>query len=202
MAPLVPRMDVFEFADFDWFPKFLRPYFQAALTAAWTTDIPFLHRTTPARLVARLLSTHLPPPLSSYTIIDFCAGGGGPSPFIERYLNTPSSRPGAAEEGEQVRVVLTDLHPHPTLWQEAAARRPGGALSYVAHPVDAANVPASLVEEFRGGGGGEGTVRTGTGGRRKVFRMFCLSFHHFGDGLARRILKGTVDGAAVGEGFG
>lgn len=63
------------------------------------------------------------------------------------------------------------------------------------HPVDAANVAESLVEGFRDGGGEEG-------GKRKVFRMFCLAFHHFPDRLARRILKGAVEGAGVGEGFG
>ncbi|KAJ4293974.1 hypothetical protein N0V88_005488 [Collariella sp. IMI 366227] len=39
MAPLVPRMHVFEIDDFSWFPDFLRAYIQAGLTAAWTTYV-------------------------------------------------------------------------------------------------------------------------------------------------------------------
>ncbi|KAL2175015.1 uncharacterized protein P884DRAFT_279663 [Thermothelomyces heterothallicus CBS 202.75] len=189
---------------------------QAALTAAWTTHIPFLQTSSPAQLVARLLRTHLSPGLHSYTFIDFCAGGGGPTPSIERHLNGPiTSHQGPAESGgaasdEQVsrrggegggggqeereeeekqplQFVLTDLHPHVDLWAKAAARSPN--LSYVPNPVDAASVPRDLVRRYRGP---EGT--------KKVFRLFNLAFHHFDDALARRILRDTVEGG--GDGFG
>ena len=29
--------------------------------------------------------------------------------------------------------------------------------------------------------------------QRKVFRLFCLSFHHFDDAMARKVLKSTLD---------
>ncbi|KAK4133646.1 hypothetical protein BT67DRAFT_442566 [Trichocladium antarcticum] len=201
MAPLIPRMHVFEIADFPWFPDFLRAYFQAALTAAWTTHIPILQDSSPARLVAYVLSTRLPGPLGNYTIIDFCAGGGGPTPSIEHHLNHPGRRRGATQpsasdqKGQDetappppIKFILTDLHPHPHLWAEAA--RQSANIEYVPYPVDAANVPGALVERHR------------DGGKKKVLRLFNLSFHHFDDALAMRILKGTVDGAQEGEGFG
>jgi hypothetical protein len=62
-------------------------------------------------------------------------------------------------------------------------------VGYVPYPVDAANVPEELVGRYRGEG-------------KRVFRLFNLAFHHFDDGLARRILRGTVEGAGAGEGFG
>jgi len=69
-------------------------------------------------------------------------------------------------------------------------RRDERTLDYVPHPVDAADVDKEFVERMR------------EGGRRKVFRIFNLAFHHFDDRLARGILKGCVEGARVGEGFG
>ncbi|KAL2198037.1 hypothetical protein P885DRAFT_33518 [Corynascus similis CBS 632.67] len=175
---------------------------QAALTAAWTTYIPLLQTSSPAQLVARLLRTHLSPGLHSYTFIDFCAGAGGPTPSIERHLNykkqgendgsdTASDSKDQGRKAPPIQFVLTDLHPHPDLWARAAAQSPN--VSYVAEPVDAANVPRDLVRRYRGGA-------SGGGGEKKVFRLFNLAFHHFDDGLARRILKDTVEGG--GDGFG
>ncbi|KAH6617080.1 hypothetical protein F5144DRAFT_615762 [Chaetomium tenue] len=203
MAPLVPRMHVFEFADMPWFPPFLRAYMQAALTATWTTHVPLLQTSSPAQIVAHLLRTHLGPTLHSHIFIDFCAGGGGPTPSIERHLNTTTptttttaktqtngtraSQDGGGGE-EPLHFVLTDLHPHADMWAQAAAQAAApGAISYVAEPVDAADVPRELIRRY-------------TGGEKKVFRLFNLAFHHFDDGLARRILRDTVEGG--GEGFG
>jgi hypothetical protein len=87
-----------------------------------------------------------------------------------------------------LHFVLTDLHPHADMWAQAAGQAASpGAISYVAESVDAANVPRELIRRY-------------TGGEKKVFRLFNLAFHHFDDGLARRILRDTVEGG--GEGFG
>ncbi|KAK3292491.1 uncharacterized protein B0H64DRAFT_328248 [Chaetomium fimeti] len=180
---------------------------QAGLTATWTTHIPLIQKSSPAELVANLLRTHLAPNLHSHVFIDFCAGAGGPTPSIERHLNRPStpktsnnnntarkeltngnSNPIAKDE--PLHFVLTDLHPHTDLWAKAVAQADApGAISYVAEPVDAARVPRELIRRYRG-----------PEGKKKVFRLFNLAFHHFDDGLARRILRDTVDGG--GEGFG
>ncbi|KAK4238470.1 hypothetical protein C8A03DRAFT_43794 [Achaetomium macrosporum] len=186
MAPLIPRMHVFEIADFPWVPSFLRAYFQAGLTAAWTTHVPFLQSSSPAQVVARLLSTHLSSTLRSYIFIDFCAGGGGPTPSIEQHLNQSLSADKKSDaEAEPIQFVLTDLHPHTDLWAQAASQSPN--ISYVSNPVDAACVPRDLIGRYKREG-------------KKVFRLFNLAFHHFDDELARRILRDTLEGG--GDGFG
>lgn len=86
--------------------------------------------------------------------------------------------------GEGVRFVLTDLHPHVAEW-EAACRR-SEHLSYIAEPVDASDAPAELIARHAAPG-------------RKVFRLYNLAFHHFDDGLARAMLKNTVE---TSDGFG
>ncbi|KAK3381674.1 hypothetical protein B0H63DRAFT_416557 [Podospora didyma] len=214
MAPLVPRMHLFEIDDMAWFPAFLRAKVQAALTIAWTTHVPILQKSSPARLVAKLLTSNLKTTVRDYVFIDFCAGAGGPTPSIEKHLNqtigsaapptattTSSSSPssttgptyagvvangtgGGAAHGEPVRFVLTDLHPHVEDWRKASSSSPN--ISYVTESVDAANAPADLVGRYKGEG-------------KKVFRLFNLAFHHFDDPLAKAILKNTVE---TSDGFG
>ncbi|KAL1840896.1 hypothetical protein VTJ49DRAFT_7638 [Mycothermus thermophilus] len=212
MAPLIPRMQVFEILDFPWFPNFLRAYIQAALTVAWTSRVstalltPSIFQTSkprPASIVATLLRTHLSPygPLSSYIFIDFCAGGGGPTPSIEQDINArPKTRPAVLDQ-EPVRFVLTDLHPHPFLWSLAGAWSPrppqfrrGRALTYVHEPVDATCVSADLLQRI--------LLTDGDDSKKKIFRLFNLAFHHFDDDLARRILKDTVNNSRTNHGGG
>jgi hypothetical protein len=140
--------------------------------------------------------------VTSYTYVDFCAGAGGPTPFIEKDLNaaldsrksnfsyeqttngkgvTPRSPRIAAEPASAVKFVLTDLHPHIPDWTEASKRSEN--LSFVSEPVDAANAPASL-------NGKDG---------KKIFRLYNLAFHHFDDKLGMDILKNTLETA---DGFG
>jgi len=97
-----------------------------------------------------------------------------------------------------VDFVLTDLHPHPTAWEEAA--RNSARLHYVARPVNAAAAPRDLVSQatssittFPGSG------RSGPVKGRSTFRLFNLAFHHFDDAAARSILRDTL---ATSSGFG
>jgi hypothetical protein len=173
-------------------------------------QVPILQGCSPAQLAARLLSTNLGSTVRDYVFIDFCAGGGGPTPWIEKHLNraiesTPSSSTSAicsgpvingvtnsasyaavaaAPPNRPVRFVLTDLHPHVDDWKKAASASPN--LSYVSDSVDAAQAPADLVGRYKD----EGT---------KVFRLFNLAFHHFDDPLAKAILKNTIE---TSDGFG
>jgi hypothetical protein len=171
-----------------------------------SSQIPILQRSSPARLVAQVLSKKLNTSIRDYVFIDFCAGGGGPTPAIEQELNrsldSPSSSPTLAPSAAPtingvppsyaevaaapapVRFVLTDLHPHVADWRKAAAASPN--LSYVAESVDAAHAPADLVGRYKSQG-------------QKVFRLFNLAFHHFDDPLAKAILKNTVE---TSDGFG
>ncbi|KAI0386294.1 hypothetical protein F5Y04DRAFT_119905 [Hypomontagnella monticulosa] len=245
--PWIPRMHLWEIDDQPWFPSFLRGYVQTGLTHAWTVHIPVLQASSPATIVAELLRRVLGASVSKHTYIDFCAGAGGPTPFIERALNsqlapsardTPAATPtrtvpatasAAVVNGERraaddstpsyaavadpdaksavvrdaevnggdqknggscdnrVDFVLTDLHPHVESWE--AASKKSDWLTYVSHPVDAANAPEDLLQRYGRKGGS----------KKGIFRLFNLAFHHFDDDLARAILKNTVE---TSEGFG
>ena len=137
--------------------------------------------------------------------MDFCAGAGGPTPFIEKELNaqlssrnimshsngipeindtngiTYQSPRAESFSSNGVKFILTDLHPHIPDWTEAAKKSDN--LSFVSEPVDAANAPASL---------------NGTDGK-KIFRLYNLAFHHFDDKLGSDILRNTLETA---DGFG
>ncbi|RYP43368.1 hypothetical protein DL768_009962 [Monosporascus sp. mg162] len=226
--PWIPRLHFFEIDDQPWVPPFLRRHVQAGLTHAWLFRLPPLLSSTPAAQVAETLRRTLGADATRYTYVDFCAGAGGPTPEIERALNrrlrddasststansksdsettdtiassatangTPSyaavadpggdpARERQEEEKEDVRFVLTDLHPHTAEWE--AACKKSDHLSYIAEPVDASDAPAGLISRYTGPG-------------KKVFRLYNLAFHHFDDGLARAMLKNTVE---TSDGFG
>ncbi|CZR52240.1 uncharacterized protein PAC_02117 [Phialocephala subalpina] len=207
MVLLCPRIHFYEINDQAWFPQYLREKVQSCLTLCWTFRVPILQKASPAQLVTSTLYRVLSDNVTSYTYVDFCAGAGGPTPFIERDLNAqlsarvPSSpftssasapkgltprSPGLRETGmdnRAVKFVLTDIHPHIPDWTEAAKR--SEHLSFVAEPVDAANAPRSLE-----GNKGEG---------KKIFRLYNLAFHHFEDKLGMDILRNTIETA---DGFG
>ncbi|KAH6647414.1 hypothetical protein BKA67DRAFT_523984 [Truncatella angustata] len=178
MAPLIPRLHLFEIDDQPWFPPYLRARVQDGLMHAWTFSLPFLWSASPATLVARVLQRKLGNAISQYTFIDFCAGAGGPTPYIEQALNASLSNSRAVD------FVLTDLHPHPDSWSKIAAA--SRHVTYVPFPVDASAAPEGLIEKYTEGG-------------KRVFRLFNLAFHHFDDPLARAILKNTVE---TSDGFG
>jgi hypothetical protein len=169
-------------------------------------QVPVLQSSSPAQLAARILSTNLGASIRDYVFIDFCAGAGGPTPYIEKHLNQTisngASSPAAPSTGssyaaiaaaapkQPVRFVLTDLHPHVADWRRAAAASPN--ISFVPEPVDAAHAPTDLLERYK-------KADTGAEGTKKVFRLFNLAFHHFDDPLAKAILKNTVE---TSDGFG
>ncbi|PKS05050.1 hypothetical protein jhhlp_008417 [Lomentospora prolificans] len=147
MAPLLPRMHVFEIDD--------QPC-----------------------LAARVLQHHLPV-YPSHTYIDFCAGGGGPTPEIERIVNDGLKRRGI----DEAAFVMTDLHPNVESWRRCCIGR--RTLAFEPESVDARD-------------GGDVVRRWAGKGRRgseegRVCRLFNLAFHHFDDGLAGDILRDTVE---------
>ncbi|KAI9699116.1 MAG: hypothetical protein M1836_003305 [Candelina mexicana] len=180
--PLCRRIHFFEINDQTWFPAYLREKIQASLTLAWRIKLPFVQVASPASLAASVLRRLLNTSTSKYTVVDFCAGAGGPTPTIEKLLNEQLTSP-RDERNKSVEFILTDLHPHLDAWQEAVKKSDN--LGYIAKSVDAANAPTDLIQEKARG--------------RKVIRLFNLAFHHFDDELATQILKNTIETA---DGFG
>ncbi|MCJ1473187.1 hypothetical protein MMC13_001838 [Lambiella insularis] len=197
MVFISPRIHFYEINDQAWFPAFLRAKVQAALTLLWTLHLPIIQTASPSELVAETIQRVLGKRISDYTFVDFCAGAGGPTPFVEKYLNARLGFPKTSEsnvhvdgsEGTQpVKFVLTDIAPHIEAWQESKKASPTNSLFYVDVPVDASNAPQNLLASL-------GTdVRS-----RKVFRLFFLAFHHFDDPFAIKILENSINTA---DGFG
>ncbi|KAM0265658.1 hypothetical protein ACHAQJ_000092 [Trichoderma viride] len=171
MVPLIPRLHLFEITDQPWFPAFLRSRIQDALTSAWNSKTP-LQPQSPARIAASTLIRELGNSLSSYTFIDFCAGGGGPTPAIQKAINNHLN----AEGKQPVDFILTDLHPNVAAWEKVVKSFP--QITYERQSVDASKAPKRLVERQDG---------------KKLMRLFNLSFHHFDDVLARDILRDTIN---------
>ena len=163
------------------FPSIFRRRVQDALTIAWSDRHPPVQTKSPATLAASRLIKQLDETLPTYTFIDFCAGGGGPTPSIARVVNSHLQSQGQ----KPVDFVLTDLHPNVEAWQAVAEENPH--VRYIGKSVDASNAPELLVKRDDG---------------KKVMRLFNLAFHHFDDPLASAILKDTVeksDGFAIFE---
>ncbi|KAB8294086.1 hypothetical protein EYC80_009540 [Monilinia laxa] len=87
MVLICPRLHLFEINDQPWFPQYLRLKVQSCLTLCWTFRVPIIQPSSPAQLVATTLSRTLSNDVTSYTYVDFCAGAGGPTPYIEVYMN-------------------------------------------------------------------------------------------------------------------
>ena len=154
---------------------------QDFLTLAWTTRQPILQTISPASLVASTLVKTLGERAADYAYVDFASGAGGPTPSIERKLNKALA---VISNGQAppAKFVLTDLHPHVEAWKAAAKKSEN--LSYVAEGVDAANAPTDLLKNVNG-------IETD----KKIMRLFSLSFHHFDDELAAKILDNTLENA-------
>ncbi|KAK6086707.1 hypothetical protein SCUP515_00273 [Seiridium cupressi] len=216
MAPLVPRLHLFEIDDQPWFPPYLRARVQDGLMHAWTFSLPFLWSCSPATLVARVLQRNLGSYISKYTFIDFCAGAGGPTPYIEQALNeslaqssstgsAPSTTDAASKSTPSYAAVTAngngsaESHDadsravdfvltdlHPHPDSWSKITASSKHVTYVPYPVDASDAPEGLIETYTADG-------------KRVFRLFNLAFHHFDDPLARDILKNTVE---TSDGFG
>jgi hypothetical protein len=149
----IPRLQLFELEDQAWFPAVVRD-----LATDYLRFVEHRFR----------LHLHALPPLSraidesgATRVVDLCSGGAGPVPELLREL-----RAGGAD----VDFVLTDLYPNLDAF-EAAQRDGGGAIGFVAEPVDARDMPP------------------GTEGLRTFFN----AFHHFAPKDAASILKSAVE---------
>src|SRR5262245_31432856 len=145
----IPRLHLFELEDQPWFPKTVRDLATDYLHFMETTFA--LHRPVVALLADALRSTQ------TDHVVDLCSGGAGPVPALQKAL---------AAEGLSVRFTLTDRFPNVPAFERAAAAVPG-AVEFVADPVDARAVPATLAG----------------------FRTLFNSFHHFRPADAVDVLR-------------
>jgi hypothetical protein len=153
---------------------------QSVLTLLWQFRVPVVQKASPAQITVHLLHRILAGNVTNYTYVDFCAGAGGPTPYIEKELNAQlSSGSGSIRNG--VQFILTDIHPHIPDW--TVASKHSANLSFISESVDAANAPAHLTRA-------EG---------KKIFRLYNLAFHHFDDKLGSDILRNTLE---TSDGFG
>ena len=107
--------------------------------------------------------------MTKYTFVDACAGAGGPTPLIEKRMNQQLKSAGL----DGVRFILTDLWPDIMAWKQITSRSEN--ISYIEQPIDATKGVRLVAPEG------------------KECRMFNLSFHHFDDGPAEKVLKSAVE---------
>ena len=123
----IPRLHLFEWADYSWFPKIIRDYMTEYLHFVETKFR--LHEPIPA-----LLET-LSEETGTTSVIDLCSGGAGPIPAIDADLR---------ERNVQLQFTLTDKFPNLAAFQQAA-KNADGAIRFEANSVDVAHVPKSLM---------------------------------------------------------
>lgn len=168
-------------------PPFLRHRCQSMLTAQWTHRLPFFQTVSPAEraasLILRTLSEIEDQDSSKLSVIDFCSGGGGPTPVIEKLVNAERERRGRSP----IPFLLTDLHPNIDAWMRLASKSDN--LSFLPQPVDATSPPVSVISERSLANYPNSEFHSD----KRVFRLFCLAFHHFDDDMARRVLRSTLE---------
>lgn len=147
------RLQLVELHDLPWFPAQWRDAltdfmaFYSELFRPYSEVLP---------LLAEALRS-----AGSRRLVDLCSGGGTSVLALKPALDAALAEP--------VRVTLTDKYPNLEAFA-AAARRFGGAVDFVAEPVDASAVPPGL----------------------DGFRTLVGSFHHFPPDVARGILEDAV----------
>ena len=168
---LFPRVHLAEVEDQFWCPSWLREHSHKALVRTWRISVS--DRGSPAVQASKILVDQLggPTKATKYTYIDACAGSGGPTPLIEQRMNDQLRSAGL----ERVKFVLTDLWPDVKAWKGITSRSEN--ISYIEQPIDAR----------------KGVRLTGPEG--KECRMFNLSFHHFDDAVAKKVLASAVESA-------
>ena len=168
---LFPRLHLAEVEDQSWCPSWLREHSHKALVRTWRVSLS--NRGSPAVQASKILVDQLGgiKNATKYTFIDVCAGSGGPTPLIEQRVNEQLRSAGL----DCVRFVLTDLWPDIKAWKGIASRSEN--ISYIEQPIDAI----------------KGVRLSGPEG--KECRMFNLSFHHFDDPAAEKVLASAVESA-------
>ncbi len=123
----IPRLHLFEWADYSWFPNVIRNLMTDYLHFVETKFR--LHEPIPALLATLSEET------GTTNVIDLCSGGAGPIPAINADLRA---------RDVHLRFTLTDKFPNLAAFQHAAENA-DGAIRFEPTSVDVANVPRSLI---------------------------------------------------------
>jgi hypothetical protein len=176
-------------------PKIVRQCCQNQLVQNWTRKLPLLQKKSPAETASRYLETIIneveAKDRTPLNVIDFCAGGGGPTPIFERLINARRTQNGGKPP---LQFLLTDLYPNIPAW-EAHAKKSDN-LTYIEESVDATQPPPSALSITAP------SRTSSTYPQTRIFRLFNLSFHHFPTPLAKDVLLSTLqnsDGFAIIE---
>ena len=121
----IPRFHLFELEDQSWFPNIVRDLATDYLQFMETKMK--LHRPVVPILAAALHES------GTGTVIDLCAGGGGPVVALSEDLRSA---------GVSARFVLTDKFPNLPAFERLTRDHPG--IEGYRDPVDATDVPATL----------------------------------------------------------
>ena len=147
------RIHLFELHDFDRFPRIWRSLFTE-----------FLSYYESSRKIYATVASLLEPIIrrnEGFTIIDLCSGAGSPVVTVTDAVD--------ADIAGKIKVVLTDKYPNIKAFK-CISDNTNGRIKYIDKPVDAMNVPESLLG----------------------FRTFFSSFHHFNEDSAFAILTDAV----------
>ncbi|ORY18779.1 hypothetical protein BCR34DRAFT_448730, partial [Clohesyomyces aquaticus] len=155
-------------------PKVIRQCCQNMLQQQWVRRLPVIQNHSPAQVAAVPLKSIVDEVAAvgqtRLVVIDFCAGGGGPTPVFERLINAERARKGDT----LLEFRMSDLHPNKPAWEELCKKSDN--LTFIPESVNAMEPPKQVT-----------TTR--------IFRLFNLSFHHFDDETAREVLKSTIQTA-------
>lgn len=166
---LFPRLHLAEVEDQSWCPSWMREHTHRALSRMWQASNS--KKGSPAVQACDLLLQVLggPEKTSQFTIVDACAGAGGPTPVLAPTLNRKLVDSGF----KPVEFVFTDLWPDIEAWEKIVKR--SEHISFIEYPIDATK-PRRL-------------AKPGT----KECRIFNLCFHHFDDAAAEKVLASAVN---------
>ena len=122
------RSQLVELEDLPWFPALLRDCMTDHLSFL-SARAGFVLKSVAAKLADAIKST------DDDTILELCAGGGGPSVALSKQV--------ANRLGRRPKVVLTDLFPNiPRM--ELASKDSSGDVSFIRSPINACTVGSEL----------------------------------------------------------
>lgn len=121
------RIHLFEFEDFNWFPKWIRTCLTQLIVVMH--NILNTHEELSELLAKQIKET------DSTQIVDLCSGSGGPMPKVIQILNEK-------HDLKDLQLTLTDLYPDTGTAEKMNADQDSN-IRYNTEPVDATNIDSS-----------------------------------------------------------